>query len=109
MAKRQGGLPDNYIPRSSIRSRGDGPAGQSFDPVLLFGQPVQQRRPVVLAGGSSSVPGIDDLISERLGVETMIANPFANMAVASRSKPQVLSNDAPALMIACGLALRSFD
>ncbi|MCB1925227.1 MAG: pilus assembly protein PilM, partial [Gammaproteobacteria bacterium] len=50
-----------------------------------------------------------DLISERLGVETVIANPFANMAVASRVKPQVLSNDAPALMIACGLALRSFD
>ena len=55
------------------------------------------------------IPGIDDLIQERLGVETVIANPFANMAVASRVKPQVLSNDAPALMIACGLALRSFD
>ena len=53
--------------------------------------------------------GVDDLIQERLGVETMVANPFANMAVASRVKPQVLSNDAPALMIACGLALRSFD
>jgi type IV pilus assembly protein PilM len=39
----------------------------------------------------------------------MVANPFANMSVSSKVKPQSLSNDAPALMIACGLALRSFD
>jgi type IV pilus assembly protein PilM len=31
------------------------------------------------------------------------------MSVAPKVKPQALSNDAPALMIACGLALRSFD
>jgi len=33
----------------------------------------------------------------------------ANMSVANKVKPQALSADAPALMIACGLALRSFD
>jgi type IV pilus assembly protein PilM len=64
---------------------------------------------IVLAGGSASVTGVDDLIQERLGAQTMVANPFANMAVGSRVKPQALSNDAPAMMIACGLALRSFD
>ena len=72
---------------------------------LAFGLPAV----IVLAGGSASVPGIDDLIQERLGIETMVANPFANMAVGSRVKPQALSNDAPAMMISCGLALRSFD
>ena len=49
------------------------------------------------------------MIGERLGTPTSIANPFANMSLASRIKPQALANDAPALMIACGLALRSFD
>jgi type IV pilus assembly protein PilM len=35
----------------------------------------------------------------------MIANPFANMAVASKIKTDSLTNDAPAMLIACGLAL----
>jgi type IV pilus assembly protein PilM len=44
-----------------------------------------------------------------LGIPTVVANPFADMAVAPRVNAQSLSNDAPALMIASGLALRSFD
>jgi type IV pilus assembly protein PilM len=35
--------------------------------------------------------------------------PFASMSLASRIKPQILSNDAPSLMISCGLAMRGFD
>jgi type IV pilus assembly protein PilM len=110
MAKRQGGLPDNYIPEV-LEPFKEAMAQQVSRSIQFFysASAFNNVDLVVLAGGSSSVPGIDDLIQERLGVETIIANPFANMAVASRVKPQVLSNDAPALMIACGLALRSFD
>jgi type IV pilus assembly protein PilM len=110
MAKRQGGLPDNYIPEV-LEPFKEAMAQQVSRSIQFFysASAFNSVDMVVLAGGSSSVPGIDDLIQERLGVETVIANPFANMAVASRVKPQVLSNDAPALMIACGLALRSFD
>ena len=64
---------------------------------------------ILMAGGSASIPGVDDLIEEKVGTSTSIANPFANMSLANRVKAQALSNDAPALMIACGLALRSFD
>ena len=39
----------------------------------------------------------------------MFANPFADMAVGSKVNASALSNDAPSLMIACGLAMRSFD
>jgi type IV pilus assembly protein PilM len=52
---------------------------------------------------------MDEMIQEKLGVETTIANPFASMSLSARVKPQTLSNDAPALLIACGLAMRSFD
>jgi type IV pilus assembly protein PilM len=38
-----------------------------------------------------------------------MANPFANMSLSSKINAGALSNDAPALMIACGLAMRSFD
>jgi type IV pilus assembly protein PilM len=110
MAKRQGGLPDNYVPEV-LEPFKEAMAQQVNRSIQFFysASAFNTVDLVVLAGGSASVAGIDDLLQERLGVETMIANPFANMAVASKVKPQVLSNDAPALMIACGLALRSFD
>ncbi len=66
---------------------------------------------IVLSGGTVRIPGIDALIQERLGVPTIIANPFSSMSLAPRVRPQAmaLGNDASALMIACGLTLRSFD
>nr|MBA3731629.1 pilus assembly protein PilM [Gammaproteobacteria bacterium] len=36
-------------------------------------------------------------------------NPFSGMYLASRLSPKSLAKDAPSLMVACGLALRSFD
>jgi type IV pilus assembly protein PilM len=53
--------------------------------------------------------GLDDLVQEKLGTPCMVANPFADMAVSSKVNAVALASDAPAMMIACGLALRSFD
>jgi type IV pilus assembly protein PilM len=39
----------------------------------------------------------------------MVANPFASMSLNSRIKPQLLANDAPSLLVTCGLAMRNFD
>jgi type IV pilus assembly protein PilM len=64
---------------------------------------------IVLAGGCASIADIDELIAQKTGTETSIANPFANMALSNKVRPESLSNDAPAMMIACGLALRGFD
>ncbi|MFP4684060.1 MAG: pilus assembly protein PilM, partial [Ectothiorhodospira sp.] len=64
---------------------------------------------LILAGGCAAIPGVDEQIEARVGTPTRIANPFGLMGLHSRINPQRLSNDAPALMIACGLALRSFD
>jgi type IV pilus assembly protein PilM len=38
-----------------------------------------------------------------------VANPFSDMTLSSKVNAGALASDAPALMIACGLALRSFD
>ena len=46
---------------------------------------------------------------EESGVPTVMANPLANMSLGPRVQAHALAQDAPALMIACGLALRSFD
>lgn len=110
MAKRQGGLPDNYVPEV-LEPFKEAMAQQVSRSLQFFFSSSQFNSvdQIVLAGGSASIAGIDELIESKLGVPTMVANPFTNMSIAPRIKAQVLSNDAPALMIACGLALRSFD
>ena len=110
MAKRQGGLPDNYGPE--VLEPFKEAMSQQVSRSLQFFFSSSQFNSVdhiVLAGGSASIEGIDELIQDKLAIPTSIANPFTNMSVASRIKGQVLNNDAPALMIACGLALRGFD
>ena len=64
---------------------------------------------VVLAGGSSSIAGLAGMAQQRLGVPVSIANPFINMTIAPHIDHDQLAIDAPSLMAACGLALRSFD
>jgi type IV pilus assembly protein PilM len=110
MAKRQGGLPENYV-TDVLEPFKEAMAQQASRSLQFFysSSPHSKIDHVVLAGGSASIPNVDELIQEKLGVETTIANPFASMSLSARVKPQTLSNDAPALLIACGLALRSFD
>ena len=63
----------------------------------------------MIAGGNAAIPGIAAMVEEQLGVRTTIANPLAQMTLGPRVQAHALAQDAPALMIACGLALRSFD
>lgn len=110
MAKKQGGLPDNYVPEVLNPFR-EAMAQQVSRSLQFFFSSSQYNSVdhIVLAGGCASIPGIDELIEEKIGTGTSIANPFASMSLAPRIKAQSLSSDAPALMIACGLAMRSFD
>ena len=110
MAKRQGGLPDNYIPEVLDPFK-EAMAQQVSRSLQLFyaGSEYGEVDHILLAGGSASIPGIEDLITEKIGTACNIANPFAHMSLASRVKAQALTNDAPAMLIACGLAMRSFS
>jgi len=110
MAKRQGGLPDNYA-TDVLEPFKEGMAQQVSRSLQFFysASSFTEVDMIVMAGGSSSIAGIEEMIEHKLGVSTSIANPFANMSIGSRVKAQNLTNDAPAMMIACGLALRSFD
>jgi type IV pilus assembly protein PilM len=110
MAKRQGGLPDNYGPE--VLEPFKEAMAQQINRSLQFfysSSVYNSVDHIVLAGGTASIPGVDELVEDRIGISTTIANPFANMSVASRVKSQRLSNDAAALMISVGLALRAFD
>jgi len=62
-----------------------------------------------LSGGCAAIPGIEEAVAKRTQVSTVVANPFANMALSSKIRPKNLTQDAPSLMVACGLAMRRFD
>ena len=64
---------------------------------------------LVLSGGGAALVGLDRVVADVLNIATVIANPFKNMASAARVSSNALLRDAPLLLIACGLALRSFD
>ncbi|MCH8162827.1 MAG: pilus assembly protein PilM [Proteobacteria bacterium] len=110
LAKKQGGLPDNYEPEvlepfKEAMSQQISRAQQFF----FSSSSITQIDHLILAGGCASIAGIAGIVETAVGIPTVIANPFANMTLASRIPAQALSNDAPSLMVSCGLALRSFD
>ncbi len=110
LAKKQGGLPDDYIP--DVLTPFKEAMVQQVSRSLQFffsSSHYNSVDHVVLAGGCAAIPGVDEMIEDKIGTTTSVANPFMNMTLASKVNAQALSSDAPALMIACGLAMRSFD
>lgn len=109
-AKRNGGLPDNYENDVLIPFR-ESVATEITRALQFFFTSTQYNEVnyIVLAGGCASLSGLDDSVATRTQVSTLVANPFAQMSLSSRIKPRQLQTDAPALMIACGLAMRRFD
>ncbi len=109
-AKRKGTLPESYDlevlqPYSETLAMEIGRALQ------LFTTSTQYRKvdQILLAGGGAMIPGIDEIVGQRTGMPTLVVNPFANMAVGPKIRPQALTADAPSLFVACGLAMRRFD
>ncbi|WP_269533742.1 pilus assembly protein PilM [Chitinimonas sp. BJYL2] len=109
-AKRNGGLPDNYEPEV-LQPFMDSLAMEVSRALQFFFTSTQFNSVdhVLLAGGCSVIPGLDEVVASRTQISTMIANPFLNMTQSSRIKTRQLLLDAPSLLIACGLALRRFD
>ncbi|OOC09406.1 MULTISPECIES: pilus assembly protein PilM [Thioalkalivibrio] len=61
---------------------------------------------VLLGGGCAAIPGVDEMLEEVTSTPVSVANPFRGMALSRRINQQRFTNDAPALLTACGLALR---
>jgi type IV pilus assembly protein PilM len=109
-AKRNGGLPDNYE-NDVLNPFLENVATEITRALQFFFTSTQYNEVnyIVLAGGCAALSGLDDAVATRTQVNTLVANPFAQMTLSSRIKPRQLQMDAPALMIACGLAMRRFD
>ena len=110
LAKKQGGLPDDYEPEV-LEPFKEAVVQQVARSLQFFFSSSQYNDvdQIILAGGVASMEGLQELVQEKLGTPTAVANPFAQMSISPRVNAVALSSDAPAMMIACGLALRSFD
>lgn len=110
LAKKKGNLPDSYGQEvlEPFKEALTQQVGRSLQ--FFFSSSTHNHVDhIVIAGGCASITGIDELIEQRVGVPTSVANPFASMTLSPKVNAQALSDDAPCLLVECGLALRSFD
>ncbi len=104
-------LPDDYLPKvlEPFKRSMTMTVTRALQFFFSASSQYQSIDHIFLAGGCASIKGVDAMIEAETGTSTSVANPFADMIIAPRVKVQALSNDAPSMMIACGLAMRSFD
>ena len=109
-AKRSGGLPDSFD-AEVLRPFMENAALEIQRAMQFFFTSTQFNsiEHILLTGGTSTLAGFEDVVSSRSRINAMVANPFANMSISPRIQLKKLISDAPALMIACGLAMRRFD
>ena len=109
-AKRKGGLPEDYA--TEVLSPFKESLVQHITRSLQFFYSSSHFNYVdqlFLAGGVSALEGLVDEVEQVIGLPTAVANPFANMQLHKSINPTALANDAPAMLLAVGLAMRSFD
>jgi type IV pilus assembly protein PilM len=109
-AKRAGGLPENY--ETDVLAPFMDMLGLEVARALQFFFTSTQHNKIdhiVLTGGCAAITGVDEAVSKRVQINTVIGNPFINMQISSKVRAKSLTQDAPSLMVACGLAMRRFD
>ncbi|MCP3687697.1 MAG: pilus assembly protein PilM [Gammaproteobacteria bacterium] len=111
LAKRQGGLPDNYEPEVLYPFKET--TVQQVSRFLQFfysaGGSTDNIDHLVLAGGTACLPDLAELTESHIGVPTTIANPFSDMSSSSRVNKANLEADAPSFLVAAGLAIRGAE
>ncbi|WP_205742507.1 type IV pilus assembly protein PilM [Halomonas borealis] len=107
LAKKRGGLPDDYSQsvlepflETLVQQ-----VGRSLQLYYTSGRKREVRR-MLLAGGTGVLPGLAKRLAEETGMEVVTADPLRRMTMGSRVDEQGLVSDAPAMLTACGLAMR---
>jgi type IV pilus assembly protein PilM len=109
-AKRKGGLPEDY--ESEVLAPFKESLIQHITRSLQFFYSSSHFNYVdqlFLAGGVSALEGLVDEVEQAIGLPTAVANPLANMQLSKSINASAIANDAPALLLAVGLARRSFE
>lgn len=107
--KRSGDLPEDYDagvlkPFVDSMAQEIGRALQFF----FTSTPHNKVDYVMLAGGSSALPGLTDAVTQQTSFACMVANPFEGMTLGGNIREKKMRREASSYLTSCGLALRRF-
>jgi type IV pilus assembly protein PilM len=108
--KRSGELPEGYE-RELLEPFLESAALEVTRAIQFFftSTPYTRIDQIYLAGGCASIPGLVDIVASRTKVSTAVVSPFQGMQLGTSVREKQLRADAPAYLVACGLAMRRFD
>jgi len=107
--KRSGELPDDY--ETSVLKPFVNSMAQEIGRALQFfftSTPHNKIDYVMLAGGSSALPGLTDAVTQQTSFASLVANPFKGMTLGSDVREKKMKREAASYLTSCGLALRRF-
>jgi len=107
--KRAGELPDGY--QADYAAPFIENAASEITRAIQFfytSTPYTRVDQLYLAGGCAVMPGLLDIVAARTKISTAVVSPFKGMALAPGVREASLRAEAPAYLVACGLALRRF-
>ena len=107
--KRNGDLPDDYdlgVLKPFVESM-----SQEIARALQFfftSTPHNRVDYVMLAGGSSALPGLTETVTAQTSFPCMLADPFEGMEIGDGVREKKMRREAPSYLTSCGLAMRRF-
>lgn len=107
--KKSGDLPDNYA-ADLLAPFLESAALEVTRAIQFFytSTPYTKVDQLFLAGGCALLPGLLELVASRTKISSAVISPFKGMQLAPSVRESQLRSDAPAYLVACGLALRRF-
>jgi type IV pilus assembly protein PilM len=107
--KKTGDLPDNY--NADLLTPFLESAALEVTRAIQFfytSTPYTRVDQLFLAGGCALIPGLLELVASRTKISSAVISPFKGMQLGPAVRESQLRLDAPAYLVACGLALRRF-
>jgi type IV pilus assembly protein PilM len=107
--KRTGELPDDY--EKSVLKPFVNTLAQEVSRALQFfftSTPNNNVDYVMLAGGSSALPGLTAAVTLQTAFACLTADPFDGMTIGSNVKDKKMRREAASYLTSCGLAMRRF-
>ncbi len=107
--KRSGDLPEDY--ESGVLKPFVDSLAQEIGRALQFfftSTPHNRVDYVMLAGGSSALPGLTEAVTQQTSFASLRADPFEGMTIGSDVREKKMRREAASYLTSCGLALRRF-
>lgn len=107
--KRNGDLPDDY--KDGVLTPFVDSMAQEIGRALQFfftSTPHNRVDYIMLAGGSASLPGLTEAVTQHTSFACSVLNPFDGMEIGNSVREKKMLREASSYLTSCGLAMRRF-